>query len=101
MFSDLENLEKSRNLKYTSESQKICLKRQGLCHQIPKVGYFLANWRIVILKIFWEACHQTPLNVAGLTLESIVSLKNLGQSHGIPSLLENGDPENGGIFNVE
>ena len=29
--TDLENLEKSGNLKETSESQGICLKSQGIC----------------------------------------------------------------------
>ena len=35
--TDLENLEKSGNLKETSESQGICLKSQGICDRIPKV----------------------------------------------------------------
>ena len=35
--SDLENLEKSGNLKETSESQGIYLKSQGICDRIPKV----------------------------------------------------------------
>ena len=35
--TDLENLEKSGNLKETSESQGICLTSQGICDKIPKV----------------------------------------------------------------
>ena len=35
--TDLENLEKSGNLKETSESQGICQKSQGICNRIPKV----------------------------------------------------------------
>ena len=35
--TDLENLEKSGNLKETSESQGICLKSQEICDRIPKV----------------------------------------------------------------
>ena len=35
--TDLENLEKSGNLKETSESQGICQKIQGICDRIPKV----------------------------------------------------------------
>ena len=35
--TDLENLEKSGNLKETSESQGICQKSQGICDRIPKV----------------------------------------------------------------
>ena len=35
--TDLENLEKSGNLKETSESQGICPKSQGICDRIPKV----------------------------------------------------------------
>ena len=35
--TDLENLEKSGNLKETSESQGIYLKCQGICDRIPKV----------------------------------------------------------------
>ena len=34
---DLENLEKSGNLKDTSESQGICLKSQGICNKFPKL----------------------------------------------------------------
>ena len=37
--TDLENLEKSGNLKETPESQGICLKSQGICHRIPKVKF--------------------------------------------------------------
>ena len=33
----LENLEKSGNLKETSESRGICLKSQGICDRIPKI----------------------------------------------------------------
>ena len=36
--TDLENLEKSGNLKETSESQGICLKSQGICDRIPSQG---------------------------------------------------------------
>ena len=36
--NDLENLEKSGNLKETSGSQGICPKSQGICNIIPKVG---------------------------------------------------------------
>ena len=35
--TDLENLEKSGNLKETSESQGICPKSHGICDRIPKV----------------------------------------------------------------
>ena len=35
--TDLENLEKSGNLKETSKSRGICLKSQGICDKIPKV----------------------------------------------------------------
>ena len=35
--TDLDNLEKSGNLKETSESQGIYLKSQGICDRIPKV----------------------------------------------------------------
>ena len=35
--TDLENLEKSGNLKETSESRGICLKSQGIYDRIPKV----------------------------------------------------------------
>ena len=35
--TDLENVEKSGNLKEISESQGICLKRQGICDRIQKV----------------------------------------------------------------
>ena len=35
--TDLENLEKSGNLKVTSKSHGICLKSQGICDRIPKV----------------------------------------------------------------
>ena len=35
--TDLENLEKSGNLKETSENQGIYLKSQGICDRIPKV----------------------------------------------------------------
>ena len=35
--TDLENLEKSGNLKETCESQRICLKSPGICNRIPKV----------------------------------------------------------------
>ena len=35
--TDLENLEKSGNLKETSESQGICVKSQGMGDRIPKV----------------------------------------------------------------
>ena len=35
---DLENLEKSGNLKETSESPGICPKSQGVCDRIPKAG---------------------------------------------------------------
>ena len=38
--ADLENLEKSGNLKETSESRGICLKSQGICNRIPKVKEF-------------------------------------------------------------
>ena len=38
--TDLENLEKSGNLKDTSDSQEICLKSQGICDRIPKVREF-------------------------------------------------------------
>ena len=38
--TDLENLEKSGNLKETSESQGICQKSQGICNRIPKVREF-------------------------------------------------------------
>ena len=38
--TDLENLEKSGNLKETSEGQGICLKSQGICDKIPKVREF-------------------------------------------------------------
>ena len=38
--TDLENLEKSGNLKETSESHGICLKSQGICDTIPKVREF-------------------------------------------------------------
>ena len=38
--TDLENLEKSGNLKETSESQGICLKSQGICEKFPKVREF-------------------------------------------------------------
>ena len=38
--TDLENLEKSGDLKDTSESQGICLKSQGICDRIPKVREF-------------------------------------------------------------
>ena len=35
--TDLENLQKSGNLKYKSESQGICLKVQRKCHKKPKI----------------------------------------------------------------
>ena len=35
--TDLENLEKSGNLKETPESQEICLKGLGTCDRISKV----------------------------------------------------------------
>ena len=35
--TDLENLEKSGNLKETPESQEICLKSLGTYDRIPKV----------------------------------------------------------------
>ena len=38
--TNLENLEKSGNLKETSESQGICLNSQGICGKIPKVREF-------------------------------------------------------------
>ena len=38
--TDLENLEKSGNLKKTSESQGICAKSQGICNRIRKVREF-------------------------------------------------------------
>ena len=39
--TDLENLEKSGNLKETSESQGICLKSQGIYDRIQKSGNFV------------------------------------------------------------
>ena len=38
--TDLESLEKSGNLKETSEGQGIYLKSQGICQRIPKVREF-------------------------------------------------------------
>ena len=38
MSIDPENLEKSGNLKQTSESQKICGESYRICHEIPESG---------------------------------------------------------------
>ena len=77
--TDLENLEKSGDLKKTSESQ-------GICDRIPKVrgksenffvrNSFSAKLKILILKIFWGSlCLHTPLNGLGLTGElDLISL---------------------------
>ena len=61
--TDLENLEKSGNLKETSESQ-------GICNRIPKVreksenfvvwNSFSAKLKILILKIFWGSMPPDP-----------------------------------------
>ena len=40
VVTNLENLEKSGNLKETSESRGIHLKGQGICNRIPKVREF-------------------------------------------------------------
>ena len=42
--TDLENLEKSGNLKETPESQGICLKNQGICDRAPKVRIKSGNF---------------------------------------------------------
>ena len=44
-LESLENLEKSGNLKETSESLRICLKSQGICDRIPKVREKSGNLR--------------------------------------------------------
>ena len=43
--TDMENLEKSRNLKETSESQGICPEGQGICDRIPKVREFATEFQ--------------------------------------------------------
>ena len=80
--TDLENLEKLGN-----ESQGICLKSQGICHRIPKVreksgnfvwNSFSAKLKILIFKIFWGACPQSPLNGLGLKVELNLCLEKSG-----------------------
>ena len=68
--TDLENLEKLRNFKETSESQGIFLKGQGICDRIPEVreksgnlvvwNSFSAKLKILILKIFWGSMAPDP-----------------------------------------
>ena len=73
--TDLENLEKSGNLKETSESQGISLKSQGIWDRIPKVREFCCLKFIFsqvedpIFENFLGSVPQTPLNGLEHTLE--------------------------------
>ena len=75
--TDPENLEKSGNLKETSESQGICLILvREFVTEFQKSGNFvvwnsfLAKLKILILKIFWGSMPpaQTPKSANGLEL---------------------------------
>ena len=83
--TDLENLEKSGNLKKTSKSQGICLKSQGICDKIPNFREFCC------LKFLFSQvedpnfenflggpCPQTPLNGLRLTVELNLGLEKSG-----------------------
>ena len=67
---DLENLEKSGNLKETSESQRICPKSQGICNRIPKVREFF-GLKFIFSQVedpnfktfLGGACPQTPVEL--------------------------------------
>ena len=86
--TDLENLEKSGNLKETPESQGICLKSQGICDRIPKVREFcclkfiLSRLKILILKIYWGNMSPDPPNGLGITVELNLGMENSGKIQG-------------------
>ena len=85
LTTDLENLEKSGNLKETSESQGICLKGQGICDRIPKVKEF-CNLKFIFNQVegpnfenfLRGTCSQIPLNGFGLTVKLNLGLKKSG-----------------------
>ena len=99
--TDLQNLEKSGNLKETSESQWIC-------YRIPKVreksenfvvwNLFSAKLKIQILKIFCGSMPPDPLNGLGIMVELNLGLEKSGRSQGISYCLESGNHVNSKLF---
>ena len=102
--TDLENLEKSGNLKETSESGAICLKSQGICDRIPKVREFCCL-EFIFSQV--EDPHfenflgeQTPtgsqpphpLNGLGLTVELNLGSGKVKEKSGNFILYESGNP---------
>ena len=83
--TDLENLEKSENLKETSESQGICLKSQGICDRIPKVREFCCL-KFIFSQVedpnfetfLGGSMSPDPLNGLELTAEINLSLEKSG-----------------------
>ena len=78
------NLEKSRNLKETSESHGIYLKRQGICERIPKVREFCCL-KFIFSQVedpnfenFLRSMPPDPLNGARLTVERNLGLEKSG-----------------------
>ena len=87
--TDLENLEKSGNLKETSEfeSQGICTKIQGICDRIPKVResqrffglkFIFSQVEDPNFENFWGSMSPDPLNGLGLTVEINLGLEKSG-----------------------
>ena len=73
--TDLEKLEKSENLKESSESQGICLKSQRICNRIPKAREFCCL-KLIFSQVedsyfvnFLGEHVQTPLNGLGPIVE--------------------------------
>ena len=89
--TDLENLEKSGNLKETSESQGICLKSQGICDKIGKVREF-CRLKFIYSQVEDLNFENFPLNCLGLTVELNLGLEKSGKSPGISYCLESGNP---------
>ena len=58
--TDLKNLEKSGNLKETSESQGICLKSQGILLNSKSQGIVFSQVKDPNFEIFWGSMPPDP-----------------------------------------
>ena len=70
---------KSGNLKETSESQRMCLKSQGICDRNPKVREFCCP-KFIFSQVENPNFENflTPLNGLGLTVELDIGLEKSG-----------------------
>ena len=79
VVTDLENLEKSRNLKETqSGNLRQNSKSQGKVREFCCPKFISAKLKILILKIFWGSMPPDTLNGLGITVELNLGLEKLG-----------------------